>query len=77
MGGDNPQLDFALDVLRKMDPDRVEPELLERAFDTDILGLDGESLGFQGVGDLVGIDRAVQMPLGIGVCFDREQRCAI
>ena len=73
MGRDDPELDFALDVLGQVDLDRVEAQLLERPFDPDVLGLDREALVPKGLGDLIGVDRAVEMSLGVGVGLDRER----
>ena len=60
-------------VLGQLDLDRVQAQFLERAFDSDVLGLDREAFAAQRLGDLIGVDRAVEMPFRIGVGLDRER----
>ena len=73
VGRHDPELHFALDVLGEVDLDRVEAQLFERAFDPDVLGLDREVLVPERFGDLIGVDRAVEVSLGVGVGLDRER----
>lgn len=72
MGRDDPELDLGVDVLGQVDLDGVESQVLERSLDTNRLGLDRETLGFERGGDLVGVDRAVEVPLLVGVGLDGE-----
>ena len=50
MGGDDPELDLGVDVLTEVELDGVEAELLERALDLDVVGLDREVVGVYGGG---------------------------
>ena len=73
VGRDNPELDLGVDVLAEVELDRVEAQVLERAFDPDVLGLDREALGLEGLGDLVGVDRAVEVAFLVGVGLDGKR----
>src|SRR5690349_13979891 len=70
---DDPELDFGLDVVAEVKLDRVEAQLLEGALDPDVVGLDREVFSPKRGGDLVGVDRAVEVPLGVGVGLDRDR----
>ena len=72
MGRDDPELDLGVDVLGQVDLDGVESQVLERSLDTNRLGLDRETRGLERGGDLVGVDRAVEVPLLVGVGLDGE-----
>ena len=52
VGRDDPELDLGLDFLAQGEPDRVQAQLLERALDLDVVGVDREVVGLEGVGDL-------------------------
>ena len=72
MGRDDPELDLGVDVLGQVDLDGVESQVLERSLDTNRLGLDRETLRLERGGDLVGVDRAVEVPFLVGVGLDGE-----
>ena len=72
MGRDDPELDFGVDVLGQVDLDGVESQVLERSLDTNRLGVDRETLRLERGGDLVGVDRAVEVPFLVGVGLDGE-----
>ena len=73
MSRDNPEFHLAIDVGGQVHLDRIEAEFLERPFDPDVVGLEGEALAPECFGDLVGRDRAVKMTFCVGVGLDRHR----
>src|SRR4051794_6974456 len=61
VGRDDPELDLGVDVLAEVELDGVEAELLERPFDPDVGLLDRQVVGAERGGDLVDVDRAVEV----------------
>jgi len=77
VGRDDPELDLGVDVLGQVDLDGVESQVLERSLDTNRLGLDRETLGFERGGDLVGVDRAVEVRSSLALASMVRDRWAI
>ena len=73
MGRDDPKLDLGDEVLGQVDFDGVEAQVLEWSLDAHGLGLDRETLRLERGGDLVGVDRAVEVPFLVGVSLDGER----
>ena len=73
MGRHHPQLDFADDVTRQVDLDRVKAELFQGPFNSNALGFNREALFSECFSDLVGTHGTVQVPLGIRIGLDRER----
>ena len=73
MSWDDPEFDFAVDVLGQIDLDRVQPQFLERTLDPDILRIDLEAFAAQGRRDLIDVDRAVKVSFGVGIGLDRQR----
>src|SRR5271166_2437163 len=72
MGRDDPELDLGVDILAQVNLDGVEAQVLERSLDVDVFGLDREALGLERSGNLVGVDRAVEMALLVGIGLDGQ-----
>ena len=73
VGGNDPELDLGVDVLAQAELDGVEAQVLERALDPDVLGLDREASVLRAAGDLVGVDRAVEVAFLVGVGLDGQR----
>ena len=73
MGRHDPELHLGVDILRQDNLDRVQAQVLERALDADVFGLDRKTLGLERRGNLVGVDRSVQMAFLVGVGLDGQR----
>ncbi len=68
----DPNLEFAFDLLTQMNLDRVESQFLEWTFETNLIWSDGDVVLLESLDDIVSTNRAVEMTFVVGVGFDRD-----
>ena len=71
-GRHDPDLQLGVDLGVQVDLDRVQAQLLERAFQAHLIGRDVEAGALEGGGDFVGVHAAVEMAFFVGVGLDRD-----
>jgi hypothetical protein len=69
-GRNNPDLDFALDLIVEAEFNGVHPEFLDGAFKTHVFGFDWMSGCLQSFADVTSDDRTVEVVVLGGVRFD-------